>query len=142
MVSAHCTAKTSRFLTISPIMSIPEKEIVRDFKSGDTSPAPDSDIEIGIVEEPTKNGDEALRFLKNAHDVGELTAEGEKRLVRKIDWMIMPLMWCCYCLQYLDKTLGEYYQLGQLRTDTDFCRSELRSSDGPLRRREYNHESI
>jgi hypothetical protein len=87
-------------------MSVPEKETVRDFKSGDTSPAPDSDVEIGIVEEPAKNGDEALRFLKNAHDVGELTPEGEKKLLRKIDWMIMPLMWCCYCLQYLDKTLG------------------------------------
>jgi hypothetical protein len=70
-------------------------------------PAPDSDVEIGIVEEPFNNGDEALRFLKNAHDVGELTAEGEKVLVRKIDWMIMPLMWSCYCLQYLDKTLGK-----------------------------------
>ena len=56
------------------IMSVPGKEIVRDFKCGDISPAPDSDIEIGIVEEPSKNGDEALRFLKNAHDVGELTA--------------------------------------------------------------------
>jgi hypothetical protein len=82
--------------TLSRIMSIPEKEVVNEFKSGGTSPAPDSDVEIGIVEEPF-----------NAHDVGELTAEGEKALVRKIDWMIMPLMWSCYCLQYLDKTLGK-----------------------------------
>lgn len=87
-------------------MSALEEKDVRDSKSGDTSKA---DIEIGSVtyaEEPTKNGDEALKFLKNAHDVGELTVDGEKKLVRKIDWMIMPLMWCCYCLQYLDKTLG------------------------------------
>jgi hypothetical protein len=88
-------------------MSIPEKKVVDEFRSGGTSTAPDSDVEIGIVEEPFNNGDEALRFLKNAHDVGELTAEGEKVLVRKIDWMIMPLMWSCYCLQYLDKTLGK-----------------------------------
>ena len=88
-------------------MSMPEKDVIRDFKFGDSpSPGPDSDVEIGIVEEPSNNGDKALRFLKNAHDVGELTAEGEKKLVRKIDWMIMPLMCCCYCLQYLDKTLG------------------------------------
>jgi hypothetical protein len=104
-VSAYCTAEALN--TLSHIMSIPGKEVVHEFKSGGTSPAPDSDVEIGIVEEPSNNGDEALRFLKNAHDVGELTAEGEKALVRKIDWMIMPLMWSCYCLQYLDKTLGK-----------------------------------
>lgn len=78
-------------------------------KSGTSSPHPHSDIEVGsvgIVEDPSHDGDEALRFLKNQHDVGELTAEEEKKLVRKIDWMIMPLMWSCYCLQYLDKTLG------------------------------------
>jgi hypothetical protein len=88
-------------------MSIPEKEMVRESKSGNASPSPaHSDIEIGIVEDTSTNGDEALKFLKTVHDVGILTAEGERRLVRKIDWMIMPLMWCCYCLQYLDKTLG------------------------------------
>ena len=88
-------------------MSVPEKEVVHESKSGNTSPSPPhSDIEIGVVEEPSKNGDEALKFLKSAHDVGVLTPEDERRLVRKIDWMIMPLMWCCYCLQYLDKTLG------------------------------------
>ena len=78
-------------------------------KSGDSSPQPQSDLEVGsvgVVEDTSNDGDEALRFLKNQHDVGELTAEEEKKLLRKIDWMIMPLMWSCYCLQYLDKTLG------------------------------------
>jgi len=85
-------------------MSVPEKEAV---KTADRSPSPQhSDIEIGTIEEHPRNGDEALSFLKNAHNVGDLTLQGERRLVRKIDWMIMPLMWCCYCLQYLDKTLG------------------------------------
>lgn len=79
-------------------------------KHSDAIGPPDSDIEIGsvaVVEKPTQNGDEALQFLKSQHDVGELTPEEEKRLLRKIDWMIMPLMWSCYCLQYLDKTLGK-----------------------------------
>lgn len=76
-------------------------------KSGEISSSPQySDVEIGTVHETTKNGDSALEFLRTAHDVGELTPEDERRLLRKIDWMIMPLMWCCYCLQYLDKTLG------------------------------------
>lgn len=90
-------------------MSVPEKEVINESKSGDSSPSPQPyDVEIGTVDETSKhtNGDEALNFLKNAHDVGVLTPEGERRLLRKIDWMVMPLMWCCYCLQYLDKTLG------------------------------------
>lgn len=87
-----------------------EKDMNRESKHSDSLATPTSDVEVGsiaVVEEPLKNGDEALRFLKNQHDVGSMTAEDEKRLLRKIDWMIMPLMWGCYCLQYLDKTLGE-----------------------------------
>jgi hypothetical protein len=37
------------------------------------------------------NGDAALGFLNNTV-VAEMSEEDEKRLVRKIDWMIIPLM--------------------------------------------------
>lgn len=37
------------------------------------------------------NGDAALQFLNNSV-VAEMTPEDEKKLVRKIDWMIIPLM--------------------------------------------------
>ena len=90
-------------------MSIQEKETIEGSKSRDSTPPSHPDLEIGNVEVAgvqIKDGDEALGFLKNQHDVVELTADEKKKLVRKIDWMIMPLMWCCYCLQYLDKTLG------------------------------------
>lgn len=53
-----------------------------------------------------KDGDEALRFLATEAIAGDFSRVDEKALVRKIDWMIIPLMWCCYCLQYLDKTLS------------------------------------
>jgi hypothetical protein len=91
-------------------MRISEKDLAHDSKSRDSEPSPHADVETGsvaFVEETSKNGDEALRFLKDQHDVGEMTPEDEQRLLRKIDWMIMPLMWSCYCLQYLDKTLGK-----------------------------------
>jgi hypothetical protein len=91
-------------------MSDLEKPTARDSKSGDSPSPPQSDLEVGsvaVLEEASKDGDEALRFLKSQHAVGEMTEEEEKKLIRKIDWMIMPLMWSCYCLQYLDKTLGE-----------------------------------
>jgi hypothetical protein len=90
-------------------MSISDKKVVQDAKSEDSFPSPESDVETGhvsVIEQRSKDGDEALHFLKNQHDVGVLTPEEETKLVRKIDWMIMPLMWGCYCLQYLDKTLG------------------------------------
>ncbi|MCJ1365729.1 hypothetical protein MMC16_004854 [Acarospora aff. strigata] len=51
--------------------------------------------------------DAALEYL-NSEDTTVMTAIDEKRLVQKIDWMIMPLMWLCYFLQYLDKTLINY----------------------------------
>jgi len=91
-------------------MNAIEKDALRDTKSGESSPAAQSDIEAGSIVnlgEPNQGGDAALRFLKSQHAVGALTAAEEKKLVRKIDWMIMPLMWSCYCLQYLDKTLGK-----------------------------------
>lgn len=65
-----------------------------------------------------KDGDTVLAFLpkENTHVV-ELTAEQEKALVRKIDRRIVPLMWCCYFLQYLDKTLINYAAVMGLYTD-------------------------
>lgn len=52
-----------------------------------------------------RDGDKALDFLRTEAEVGEGEDIDEKRLVRKIDWMIVPLMFCCYLLQYLDKSL-------------------------------------
>ncbi|KAK7714463.1 hypothetical protein SLS57_007191 [Botryosphaeria dothidea] len=73
------------------------------------------DVEAHSVEDDkmknnivVKDGDEALKFLAAEFTAGELSDIDEKALVRKIDWMILPLMWCCYCLQYLDKTLINY----------------------------------
>ncbi|KAH8895591.1 allantoate permease [Thozetella sp. PMI_491] len=47
-----------------------------------------------------------------------MTPEDEKRLVRKIDLMIVPLMFGCYFLQYLDKTLINYAAVMGLQKDT------------------------
>lgn len=119
-------------------MDVSKQEIPSDSKPGDLSPSSQcSDIEIGTVHETAKSGDSALEFLRNAHDVGALTPEDERRLLRKIDWMIMPLMWCCYCLQYLDKTLGMtlYFSINTCPlscTLLTLYRSQLRSGDGSL----------
>lgn len=50
--------------------------------------------------------DAALEYLAR-EDTTIMTDIDEKKLVRKIDFMIVPLMWLCYFLQYLDKTLSK-----------------------------------
>lgn len=53
------------------------------------------------------DGDAALAFLQAEARGGERDEVDEARLRRQIDWRIMPVMWACYTLQYLDKTLSE-----------------------------------
>jgi len=54
-----------------------------------------------------KNADKALEFLRINEDgeEGTVVAIDEKALVKRIDWMIVPIMFACYFLQYLDKSL-------------------------------------
>lgn len=54
---------------------------------------------ISMEKEPVANTpqvDEALNFLRQEGETLTFTAEDEKRLVRKIDWMTIPLMVCIY----------------------------------------------
>ena len=52
--------------------------------------------------------DLALVFLReNASNVNQFVEINEKKLIRKVDWMLTPLMFACYYLQYTDKTLSE-----------------------------------
>ena len=55
-----------------------------------------------------RDGDKALDFLRSEAYEGETEYIDDKKLVRKIDFMVVPLMFCCYCLQYLDKSLLNY----------------------------------
>ncbi|KAH9432924.1 hypothetical protein MCOR02_007597 [Pyricularia oryzae] len=63
------------------------------------------------------DGDAALQFLNNG-TATVMTEADEKRLLRKIDRTIMPLMFACYFLQYLDKTLINYANVMGLQKDT------------------------
>lgn len=84
-----------------------------------------SDVEIGEIKD-VRNADAALDFLRHEEGgVQEMTPEDEKRLRRKIDWMVVPLMWCCYCLQYLDKTLINYANVMGLEDDTNMTKDQF-----------------
>ena len=54
---------------------------------------------------PSKDVDEALRFLKAEGSNDDWRNINEKDVLRKIDWYIMPILFCVYFLQYTDKTL-------------------------------------
>ncbi|KAI1332892.1 major facilitator superfamily transporter allantoate [Xylariaceae sp. FL0255] len=62
--------------------------------------------------------DDALRLI-NAHagEVIDYTPEEERRLLRKIDWHLMPLLCAVYGLNYLDKTTLSYASIMGLKTD-------------------------
>ena len=60
-----------------------------------------------------KDADEALDFLSNHPQAALIAEEGKailedpilyKKLTRKINWTIVPLLACVYFLQFLDKT--------------------------------------
>lgn len=56
--------------------------------------------------------DEALVYLQDHIDAGagQSLEIDDKKLIRKIDWMLMPLMFACYYLQYTDKTLSRSHK--------------------------------
>jgi ACS family allantoate permease-like MFS transporter len=73
------------------------------------------------------NADEALEFLTNHPRAAEIAIEGNailedpvrlKKLVRKIDFTIAPLLAAVYFLQFLDKTTLSYTAVMGIRKDT------------------------
>ncbi|KAI9747657.1 MAG: hypothetical protein M4579_007421 [Chaenotheca gracillima] len=71
------------------------------------------------------DADAAFGFLKSEGEVIDLGGASERALVRKIDWMIVPLMWACYFLQYLDKTLINYAAVMGLKEDTNISTNQF-----------------
>jgi hypothetical protein len=64
--------------------------------------------------------DEAFQFqINDEHATGASTDVNERRLMRKVDFMLMPLMFACYFLQYSDKTLINYAAVMGLIEDTN-----------------------
>lgn len=71
---------------------------------GDFSGSEPSDMSVSI---PTGGNvsdmDVALKYIKDAGQPSEKV--DEKKLVRKIDWRIVPIMFACYTMQFVDKVL-------------------------------------
>lgn len=99
--------------------------------------------------------DAALQFIRNG-DVISMTPEQEKKLVWKIDLMLIPLMclYClaanrhtranwshavaCYFLQYLDKILRKHLKVPRTAVVINIKYSQLRKCNGvPERHKDY-----
>lgn len=78
-------------------------------RKSDEAPQPQiTMVQDTISQDTLKNADDALEFLRKEEIGDEGEYVDEKKLVRKIDWMVMPLMFLCYFLEYLDKSLCKY----------------------------------
>ena len=70
--------------------------------------APDS-----AILNDSKDLDQAFHYLQNARPNAEPGTD-LKALRRKIDWRIVPVMFCAYTMQFIDKVL--------LNVSPGFCR--------------------
>lgn len=60
-----------------------------------------SSIELAVAAQPQ---DEAQRVLAFAQDEPPPTEEECAQVVRKVDWLLMPILWVTGGLQYCDKS--------------------------------------
>lgn len=86
-------------------------------------PAPLADaIRTGSIDakilEHSHDADEAMKaFMGREGQVIELDEATNKRLLRRIDWNLMPVMCVVYGLNYLDKTTISYASIMGIKKD-------------------------
>ncbi|RFU34509.1 hypothetical protein B7463_g1801, partial [Scytalidium lignicola] len=72
----------------------------------------------------TRDFDGAFAFLRNEADESIVDVD-EKKLVRKIDWLVMPILFGIYVLQYIDKSLINYANVMGLTKDTGMTAADF-----------------
>ncbi|CAN8098274.1 unnamed protein product [Discula destructiva] len=77
----------------------------------------------GPLPTPTAGGDTAQALL-NDTSPEPYTLQEERRLVRKIDLMIIPYLAICYAFFYIDKTTLSYAAIFGIREDLDLVGTE------------------
>ncbi|KIW64320.1 hypothetical protein PV04_09263 [Phialophora macrospora] len=104
-----------------------EKQIVDVDRKHSIATNASLDEALGQLDISIKDADEAFAFLKDHPNADAVRQEAiailadpkaTKRLLRKIDFTIVPCMIAVYFLQYLDKTTISYAAVMGLRTDT------------------------
>ena len=61
---------------------------------------------VAAQQVPSEKQDDALQYLEGHHiDDAEVDGVDLKKLRTKVDWHIIPLMFLCYMLQFIDKVI-------------------------------------
>ena len=115
-----CRIRGDRTSVVSPILSL---KILRYYLASLSNMSPPikqnekADLDIGRTEDTssslspelhkidTIHNDEALKVLANYRGEQTWTDKEEKKLPRKIDWKLMPVLCATYGLQYYDKAM-------------------------------------
>jgi hypothetical protein len=84
-------------------MSQNGKDTVVDKVESDSGPPADNLKGLETVD--TVHGDEAAKVFANYSGEKEWTEAEEKKLQRKIDWRLLPVLCITYGLQYYDKAM-------------------------------------
>ncbi|RAO71712.1 uncharacterized protein BHQ10_007724 [Talaromyces amestolkiae] len=73
----------------------------------------------------THDGDAALALFENSDELHEhVSYEDEKKVLRKIDFMILPYLAVCYAFFYIDKTTLSYAAIFGIRNDLHLVGTE------------------
>ncbi|KAF5665259.1 allantoate permease [Fusarium circinatum] len=88
-------------------------------QSSKTSPNEQIDFQDGSSHETHPNTYNMALKLAEAHASDEVDPIAEKKLVKKIDWYLMPLMCMTYAFQYYDKVMIGHGAIFGLREDLD-----------------------
>ena len=80
---------------------------VSHFQTHNTTSTHDGDVAANLFRSPTD--------LHQSH--AQIDPAVERRLVRRIDWMILPYLAVCYAFFYIDKTTLSYAAIFGIKTD-------------------------
>ncbi|KAK5124163.1 hypothetical protein LTR85_001866 [Meristemomyces frigidus] len=108
---------------ISPTSSSPERPDDKDVHTEHMETAVDSSAKWKVSK--SGDGDVAMALFHSPSEVHEpIDPAEEKRLVRKIDLMILPYLAVCYAFFYIDKTTLSYAAIFGIRDDLSLVGKE------------------
>jgi sugar phosphate permease len=91
--------------------------ITKDAIAHDELPIPPSSNKFKFSPK-SQDGDVALALFSDPQDLDEpVTPEEEAKLVRKVDWLVLPLIAVNYAFFYIDKTTLSYAAIFGIRED-------------------------
>lgn len=78
-------------------------DINADSSSRDTSSSHNHALSDKGHASPNQNLDQAYWYVHDSKNAVEATPDELRRLRRKVDWWIVPIMFACYTMQFIDK---------------------------------------